>query len=523
MTTETTWQPHDKHGRLTRQSDLPDTVFAFPGQRREPLTDANHVRGAVARFDQVIGVSDADRALAFANIQQAARYYALNLPETDWHRLGVHPRQNGKAAAAKAAATVAPEGPRSLAVRDRPCIDCLEEAAPSRKTGVTVRPGAFWLVAYLFGVVMLGQTIPTPLYVLYQARWHFSSGIVTLVFAANAAAVLAALLLAGRVSDQVGRRPVLAASLGFGALGTVVFILAPNLGWLFAGRVLFGLAAGLVTGTATATLAESARNARRSSQVATAAQTGGLALGPLIAGLFAEYGPHPTVLVFEVYLGILALAAAALLLCPETVADRTPLSLRFQGLAIPKAGRPEFLAASLAGFAAFALLGLFTALAPSFLGQVLHERNHAVDGAVVFALYASATVTQVLLARFNSRPVVLSGLATFLVSLALIVAGLSAASMVLFVVGTVVGGVGVGAVFLGSLSTANRLAPAAQRGRVLSTFFVFCYIGLAIPVIGVGFASADVGDFRAVLVCAIVLAAVSVMSMAGIRRAAPTR
>jgi Major Facilitator Superfamily len=171
------------------------------------------VRDAAARFDQVIDVSDADRALAFANIQKAAQYYGLSLP-------------------------------------DRPCIDCLEEAAPGRKTGVRVRPAAFWLVAYLFGAVMLGQTIPTPLYVLYQARWHFSSGMVTLVFAANAAAILAALLLAGRVSDQVGRRPVLAASLGFGALGTVVFIVAPSLGWLFAGRVLFGLFAGLVTGTA---------------------------------------------------------------------------------------------------------------------------------------------------------------------------------------------------------------------------------------------------------------------------------
>ena len=104
MTTETTWQPHDKHGRLTRQSYLPDTVFAFPGQRKEPLTDADHVRGAVARFDQVIGVSDADRALAFANIQKAARYYGVNLSENDWHQLSVHPQQNRKAAAAKAAA-----------------------------------------------------------------------------------------------------------------------------------------------------------------------------------------------------------------------------------------------------------------------------------------------------------------------------------------------------------------------------------------------------------------------------------
>jgi hypothetical protein len=105
MATQATWEPHEKHGNLTRQSDLPDAVFAFPAQRKEPLTDARHVRDAVARFDQVMDVSDADRALAFANIQKAARYYGVNLSETDWHQLGVHPQQDRKAAAAKAAAT----------------------------------------------------------------------------------------------------------------------------------------------------------------------------------------------------------------------------------------------------------------------------------------------------------------------------------------------------------------------------------------------------------------------------------
>jgi hypothetical protein len=92
MAPEATWEPHEKHGHLTTQSDLPDTVFAFPEQRKEPLTDARHVRDAVARFDQVTGVSDTDRALAFANIQKAARYYGVNLSETDWHQLGVHPQ-----------------------------------------------------------------------------------------------------------------------------------------------------------------------------------------------------------------------------------------------------------------------------------------------------------------------------------------------------------------------------------------------------------------------------------------------
>ena len=103
--TEATWKPHEKHGRLTMQSDLPDSVFAFPMQRKEPLTDAEHVRNAVARFDQVTDVSDADRALAFANIEKAASYYGINLAETSWHDLGIHPRKNKREATAKHAVT----------------------------------------------------------------------------------------------------------------------------------------------------------------------------------------------------------------------------------------------------------------------------------------------------------------------------------------------------------------------------------------------------------------------------------
>jgi hypothetical protein len=102
---EATWKPHEKHGDLTAQSDLPDSVYAFPSQRKEPLTDAQHVRNAVARFDQVTGVSNADRDLAFANIKKAAKHYNVALSETSWHDLGVHPQPNRKEAAAKGAAT----------------------------------------------------------------------------------------------------------------------------------------------------------------------------------------------------------------------------------------------------------------------------------------------------------------------------------------------------------------------------------------------------------------------------------
>jgi hypothetical protein len=100
-----TWKPHEKHGELTTQSDLPDSVYAFPKQRKEPLTDAKHVRNAVARFDQVTDVSNEDREQAFANIKKAATHYKVDLSETDWHDLGVHPQKNRKAAAAKAVAT----------------------------------------------------------------------------------------------------------------------------------------------------------------------------------------------------------------------------------------------------------------------------------------------------------------------------------------------------------------------------------------------------------------------------------
>jgi hypothetical protein len=100
-----TWKPHEKHGKLTMRSDLPASVYAFPKQRKEPLTDARHVRNAVARFDQVTDAPEADRALAFANIKKAAEYYGVDLSESSWKELGVHPQANRKKAARKAVAT----------------------------------------------------------------------------------------------------------------------------------------------------------------------------------------------------------------------------------------------------------------------------------------------------------------------------------------------------------------------------------------------------------------------------------
>lgn len=100
-----TWKPHEKHGTLTMKSDLPDSVFAFPKERKEPLTDARHTRNAAARFDQVTGVSDQERALAFANIKKAAAHYGIDLSEDSWKDLGVRPQPHRKESSRKGAAT----------------------------------------------------------------------------------------------------------------------------------------------------------------------------------------------------------------------------------------------------------------------------------------------------------------------------------------------------------------------------------------------------------------------------------
>jgi MFS family permease len=172
---------------------------------------------------------------------------------------------------------------------DRPCADGLGLSAISLNRRAVPREIAFWLIAYVFAAVMLGTVVPTPLYAIYQRQWRFSAGILTLIFAVYAVAVLATLLLAGRTSDQAGRRPVMAASLGFSAASAVLFIFASSPGWLYPARVLSGVSAGLMIGTATAALTEMVRESatRRASLVAASVSTGAAALGPLMAGLFA--------------------------------------------------------------------------------------------------------------------------------------------------------------------------------------------------------------------------------------------
>ncbi|WP_338890856.1 MFS transporter [Rhodococcus sovatensis] len=178
-----------------------------------------------------------------------------------------------------------------------------QRSRPSLTSGA-----AFVGVAYAFVVVMMGTTMPAPEYALYEADFGFSEFVITVIFAVYALGVLGALLAFGRWSDAVGRRPMLLAAITVGVLSAAVFVFADSLAALLLGRVLSGISAGIFVGTATVTLLEIApgRWRNRAPAVATAANIGGLGLGPLMAGFLVQYLPDPTRVTYIVHACLLA-------------------------------------------------------------------------------------------------------------------------------------------------------------------------------------------------------------------------
>lgn len=375
---------------------------------------------------------------------------------------------------------------------------------------------AYVLLAGVFTAGMLGTTLPTPLYVLYQAHYRFPAVVITVIFTVYALGVLAALLVLGRVSDHFGRRPVLLAALLVACASTVLFVFAQNVEMLLAGRLLSGLAAGLLTGTATAGLVElqPTGNMGQATRVATAANMGGLGLGPLVAGLFAQFAPAPTQLVFLVYLVILAITCLLMAVLPETVKEPDRVLDFRPRLGVAPSARTVFWQAAVTAFCIFTLLGLFGSLAPTFLRSTLHEPNLALAGVVVFLLYGTATASQLLLHALSSRTAQLGGLVLLLLGLALIEVGLALPGLWCFLAGTVVAGVGTGLAFMGSLAAINQVVPPERKAEMVSAFFVVAYIGITIPVVGVGLIAQETSLLLATLCLAALIVSLLLLTLA---------
>jgi MFS family permease len=343
---------------------------------------------------------------------------------------------------------------------------------------------------------MMGTTLPTPLYPIYQQEIGFSSLVVTVIYASYAIGVIAALLLFGQLSDEIGRRWVLLPGLLLSAASALAFLFAGSLVPLFVGRVLSGLSAGIFTGTATATLVDLAPpdGQRRATLIATGVNIGGLGLGPLLAGLLSQYAVLPLRLVFIVDLALLVPAVVGVVfIIPEPVEEKATVRLRPQRLRVPAQVRATFIRAAIPGFAGFAVLGLFTAVAPVFLNRTLNLPNHALTGLVVFAVFASSTFGQLILERFPQLLVLPAGCVGLIIGMALVASGLQVHSLALLVVGSVIAGLGQGLSFRAGLAAINAQSPAAQRSEIASSFFVVLYVAISFPVIGVGIAAQAFG------------------------------
>jgi MFS family permease len=374
-------------------------------------------------------------------------------------------------------------------------------------------PFAFWFVAAAISIVVLGANTPIPLFTVYQSTWHFSTGLLTVVYAVYTVGVVAAVFLIGPLSDAVGRKRVLLPAIALMAAGLATCMLAPNVVVLIVGRVLQGIAIGAGTTTAIAALGDLHPTGKAHAEVAlvaTVATVVGLAGGPLVAGLLAQYGPWPTVLPYAVSLVLTGFAFAGVLSAPETVRVSGPLQLRPRRIAIPAEIRHPFFIATFVEMTAYAVAGTFAGLGASFTRDLLHLQSHAAAGLLVALLFLSSTAAQLALRTLSLRRSMLAGLATLVAGLVLLLGALGTASAVLFFVATVVLGFGHGLAYVGSQELVDRIAPPERRAEVFSGFLLGLYFGATAPSLLVGYGAAALGFYAATVTFVVTVLALAV-------------
>jgi predicted MFS family arabinose efflux permease len=347
------------------------------------------------------------------------------------------------------------------------------------------RPAVF-VLASLVVALLASSAAPTPLYAIYQARWHFTPITTTVVFGVYAMAVLAALLTLGKLSDHVGRRPVLLTAIAVHAGSLVIFATATGVPALLSARVVQGLSTGAALGAIGAAMLDMDREL---GTFANAVAPGmGTASGTILSALAVRFLPDPTHLIYLVLIAVLALQATAIAAMRETV-SRTPgalASLRPE-ITLPRALRAPVLTAVPVLFAVWALAGLYGALGPALVHALTGSGDVVLDALSFFVLAASAVVAVIVLRRAAARNVMLFGVLALITGVAVTVIAVSLGSVAVFFAGTAIAGAGFGGGFQGSIRTVVPLAAAHQRAGVVSLLYVVSYLGLAVPVVLAGF------------------------------------
>ncbi len=380
---------------------------------------------------------------------------------------------------------------------------------------MNTRPG-FWRVGFLLGMIMVAANVPTPLYALYSARFHFGPAVLTAIFATYVVFLIPSLLFWGQWSDQRGRKPALLIGLAFAVLGSLSFLFAHQVLWLFAGRAAQGLGAGMLSGPATAQLAELDPSRRRAPLVAGLATAGGTAIGPLAGGLLAQYGPEPLRLAYGVSLAGLALAGLLLAGVADTrLHSHAPL--QWQPPRIPRAMRRTFWLASGSAFVVWSVTAFFMSLAPTYVMTLLHVSNVALAGGVVFLMLACASVTQLLTRTLSPAQSMPAGLLVIFLGVAGLLVSVPDHSLTLLLASTVIAGIGQGMAFLGSMTAVTQAAPASLKAQVVSSFYVVIYCGVGLPVVGIGLLAQHVGLYDAMLSYTILIGILTLGLVSGLR------
>jgi len=377
---------------------------------------------------------------------------------------------------------------------------------------------AFPAVVFAFTVVMMGTTLPTPLYPEYARELGFGSAMTTVIFATYAIGVMAALVGVGRFSDTIGRRPMLYAGLVLSLASAVLFIIGGSLAILFVGRVISGFSAGIFTSTATAAVIEAAPKGRRTmaTAVATAANIGGLGLGTLLAGLVAEFAPDPTRTVFVVHAVLLVIAGLGLLTVPETVKVLTGARPRLQRVNVPPSVRGVFALAAVGAMAGFAVSGLFSAVGPNFLAHVLDESSPAIAGLVVFVTFGASAVAQIVFMKAAVRPSLLYGYLALAVSMAILIVSLVAESLPGLLLASAISGASQGVLFAKGIAAIAAKVEPHRKAEATSAYFVVAYLAISVPIIAVGIASSAWGLTTASVVFSAVIGVIAVATVTGL-------
>ena len=397
-------------------------------------------------------------------------------------------------------------------------------AAPARSRRFVLSPfAAFIGTAAAFAGLYLAAGAPSPLFTLYQQQWGFPAGLLTIAFAAYAIALVVALVVFGSLSDFIGRRPVLVGALAVEFGSMLMFLFAPNIGWVIAARVVQGLATGAATSALSASLLELApdRFKKLGSIIGGAAPAGGLGIGALLAGFAVQFSRDASAIVFVVLAIVMALGALVAVLAPETV-TRQPGALRSLAprVVVPRAGRGEFVGTIPVLLGAWMLSALFIGLAPTIVSGIFDIHSGLVKGATVFIAPGLAAISGFLLGRFTPRTVLLVGGVGTALGIAVVVAGIGFEILPLVWLGGVVGGFGFGASFSGSLRLLGPFASAHQRAELFAAVFLVAYLSFGIPAIILGQLVAPLGLVPTVLgFGAVTLAAAIVGIIAQLRLA----